>query len=1471
MLALLLLAAVAWGVLHWVIVPRIDQFRPSLERLATRRLGAPVSIGAIRAQSNGLAPSVELTGITVRDAQGRAGLTIARAQVAFSVRSLLRGGVEQLALQGVRLDIRRTAQGRLLAGGLDISGDAGGAGAGNTRAEDWFFAQPEFVLQGGAVRWIDDTRPAAPPVALSNLQLVIRRTHGRQHQLRLDATPDSPWGAPLTITGQFQQPMLARHSGRWRDWDGQAYALLPRVDISRLRQYVDLRHDWGVEITQGQGALRLWLQMRRGQVTSATADLALGAVTATLGRGLEPLALSSLSGRLGWERQDGRERITTRNLRFADREGLVWPGGNFQLSFEGGGGGQAEGGALQADQLDLGALAKIARRLPLPPNARAQLEQHPVTGRVESIQAHWSGGMDAPRDWQLSARLSDLTVGAQAVPPRPDGAPRAGIPGIERAAVTVQATPGGGQIDLGIRDGALTFPGVFEQPRIPLQTLTVRALWQTDAKTGRIAVQVPRAVFANADAAGHLRADWHTGEGAGPARFPGVLDLDGKFDRADGARVYRYLPLSIPQQARDYVRDAVQRGQARDMAVRVAGDLRHVPFDHEPKTDARTDASPGQFRFDGQVSGVTLAYVPARLLHPGAPAWPALEDLSGELIFDRASMQVKNAHGRAQIQKDWQFTRIDAGIADLAHTRVLVSADGHGPLASALAIVRDSAIGRLLHGALDDVSANGNAALRLTLDLPVNDLAQSAKVAGNVALDGNTVQLAPGAPAVAQARGTVAFDQSGFTLKDLRGQALGGPVRISGGGQPGAASNPVVVHIAGAVSARNLSAMTDWPAVAALARRANGQAAYQAELQFRDTRPALTVTSDLNGLAFDLPEPLNKPADAHWPLRFQDRPQGDRHDTIEVTLDKRLSVRIERADGGPPTRGAYALGATALVESATAPLPASGIRARIDVPRLDVAAWSAAIDEMAGKTPHGSQNESVQGSANAVKPAEPDPASPDGATVTDATAATPVIAEASAAPPAASVGASDGKSADTSASALSAQDFLPATWSLHTNELLAGSRSLHAVTASGTRAGDIWHSSIQARELAGTIQYRQAPGGQPGTLHARLTRLSIPASRVAAATGNAEDADNPDAGDPPQYIPALDVVADQFEVAGKSLGKLTIQATNQAIARGPGRAPVAPERQPANGAANELANESVHEPASESADESDPPPVNPSGNEWRLDHLALEMPEATLTATGHWAGHHRHPAAENDAERHTSLRFTLDLRDAGALLTRLGMPGTLAHGAGKLEGHLSWHGAPYAPDTATLNGQLHLDIGKGQFLKTDPGMAKLLGVLSLQALPRRLKLDFRDIFSAGFAFDSVHGEARIFDGVVSTNDLQIKGASAVVTMDGTASLVAQTQGLHVVVVPHIDAGTAALAATAVNPAIGIGAFVAQWLLQKPLSRAATREFNITGDWADPQVVALHRSAQPQTGQTNAPDSGAAPEANRDVAGEPAVP
>jgi len=257
--------------------------------------------------------------------------------------------------------------------------------------------------------------------------------------------------------------------------------------------------------------------------------------------------------------------------------------------------------------------------------------------------------------------------------------------------------------------------------------------------------------------------------------------------------------------------------------------------------------------------------------------------------------------------------------------------------------------------------------------------------------------------------------------------------------------------------------------------------------------------------------------------------------------------------------------------------------------------------------------------------------------------------------------------------------------------------------------------------------------------------------------------------------------------------------------------------------------------------------------EWRLNKLNVTLPEAAFTASGNWAAINavaatpggprpQRPAAE---PRRAVMNFKLDINDSGALLARFGMKDVIRRGKGKMEGRVAWTGSPLALDYPTLNGNFNVNMEGGQFLKADPGLAKLLGVLSLQALPRRLALDFRDVFSEGFAFDFVRGDVTIEDGEAATNNLQMKGVNAAVLMEGRADIAKETQDIKVVVVPEINAGTASLVATVINPAIGIGTFLAQYLLRRPLIAANTQEFHIDGTWADPKITKVQRRPAPQ--------------------------
>ena len=238
-----------------------------------------------------------------------------------------------------------------------------------------------------------------------------------------------------------------------------------------------------------------------------------------------------------------------------------------------------------------------------------------------------------------------------------------------------------------------------------------------------------------------------------------------------------------------------------------------------------------------------------------------------------------------------------------------------------------------------------------------------------------------------------------------------------------------------------------------------------------------------------------------------------------------------------------------------------------------------------------------------------------------------------------------------------------------------------------------------------------------------------------------------------------------------------------------------------------------------------------------LNKLSIRVPEAEMNATGKWAVHSA-PGARSEAASRTALDFTLDIADSGELLKRFGMPDVVRRGKGRMQGTLGWNGSPLALDYPSMAGQLNVNIASGQFLKADPGLAKLLGVLSLQALPRRLALDFRDVFSEGFAFDFVRGDVTMAKGIASTNNMQMRGVNAAVLMDGSANVDDETQNLRVVVVPELNTGTASLVAAVINPAIGLGTFLAQAFLRGPLIEAATREFQVDGSWAEPRITRI---------------------------------
>lgn len=155
---------------------------------------------------------------------------------------------------------------------------------------------------------------------------------------------------------------------------------------------------------------------------------------------------------------------------------------------------------------------------------------------------------------------------------------------------------------------------------------------------------------------------------------------------------------------------------------------------------------------------------------------------------------------------------------------------------------------------------------------------------------------------------------------------------------------------------------------------------------------------------------------------------------------------------------------------------------------------------------------------------------------------------------------------------------------------------------------------------------------------------------------------------------------------------------------------------------------------------------------------------------------------------------------------------------------------------------MHVDVENGQFTQLDPGVGRLLGVLNLQALPRRITLDFRDVFSQGFAFDRISGSIQMSNGVLRTDDLELLGPAARVFMSGEADAGRETQNLRVKVQPTLSesvaVGSVIATAGAIHPAVGLAAYLVQKALRDPVEKLFSFEYSVTGAWSDPKVEKL---------------------------------
>ena len=1168
--------------------------------------------------------------------------------------------------------------------------------------------------------------------------------------------------------------------------------------------------------------------MRDGAFTSATLDAALRDVGLRLGPDEPPIEVSRVDGRfVGRQAKDGGE-LRIQRLSVQALDAAPAPLGDARVAWRRAADGALVGGELAASRIDLGFAAALLARVPpawLPEGVRPQVARLAPRGVASQVEARWDAPAGGARRYRVAAELRGLALAAEGAGEDEGSAWYAGIhrpsdtlgrPGVEGLDLDLVATDAGGHARLALRDGALELPGVFEAPRVALERFDAEVDWKIEPGAAgappRVELRTRGARLANADAEGRFDAVWSTGatraDGAG--RYPGVLDLTGQLTRAQAARVARYLPLGVGAETRRYVEQAVLAGRAPSIDFRVRGDLHDFPF------AARGAAPTGEFRIAARLEGVRLDAQPQpeRLSDGTLRRWPPFDDVSGELVIDRLSMELRNVQGRlAGVGSGGWRVGVRGGIRDLTRQPTLtLEGSGRGPLDDGLRFLGQSPVGAWLGGALDTVvTLDGPQApvgLQLALTLPLEG-GDHARVRGSVQLAGNDLRLRPDVPPFGNARARIAFTERDFTVSGGAARTLGGELAFEGGQQPDGSLRFTGQGSASVEALRRSPELGEWTRIATAL---SGQTDYRLALGFVRGRPEWQVSSSLVGLTSTLPAPLAKAAGDALPLRVQLGQAAS-----GASAAPREQLRVELGADSPRLLEAHLLreqsaGGTRVLRGGlgvrdAAPQPDEGIAASVNVAQLDVDAWQGVAQrwgaaEAPAAVPAG-RSGAVGGAASAPGSAAPAGAGDGGR------ARGPNGGTGAAAAPA---------GANKAAGTESWSAYLPRTVALRADELRVADRRLTRVVAGATRGrgqeAGVWRINGQAAELEGYAEFHPAAAGGAARVLARLTRMALPESEAQAVSRLLDSA-------APTRPPALDIVVEALELRGKRLGRVEVQAQNRA------------------------------------------------GGGWQLDRLRLVNPDARFEATGEWA-----TAPDSGQRLRAGIDFQLDILDGGALLGRLGQPGVVQGAKGRMSGRIAWLGSPFEIDYPSLSGRMNVAIERGQFLQADPGAAKLLGVLSLQSLPRRLLFDFRDLYEKGFAFDSVTGDVVLTEGVATTHNLRMRGVQALVLVEGSADVARETQDLDLWVVPDINAGAASLAYAAINPALGLGSFLAQWLLRRPLMQANTRQFHVTGSWLEPKLERVERragDALPAAAEAPAaPSSGPAP-APPPVAPGPAPP
>ncbi|MEO8459218.1 MAG: YhdP family protein [Dokdonella sp.] len=256
----------------------------------------------------------------------------------------------------------------------------------------------------------------------------------------------------------------------------------------------------------------------------------------------------------------------------------------------------------------------------------------------------------------------------------------------------------------------------------------------------------------------------------------------------------------------------------------------------------------------------------------------------------------------------------------------------------------------------------------------------------------------------------------------------------------------------------------------------------------------------------------------------------------------------------------------------------------------------------------------------------------------------------------------------------------------------------------------------------------------------------------------------------------------------------------------------------------------------------------PSANAMTIESFVSKSPAMGLHASGNWSG--------NALENRTDMVIDLTAPNLGQMLAGFGFAGIIEGGATAVKIDGRWSGPPTAFALQALDGNLAATVGEGRVLDVEPGAGRIFGLLSFAEIPRRLSLDFSDLFKSGFAFNSITGTFKLQDGNATTDDLDIKGPAADIAITGRTGIKAKDYDQNMAVTPHAGVTLPIVGAIAGGPIGAAAGLVMQGLFRKQINSVARARYHVTGTWEKPVTTLISREKASSVPAAPSPETSA---------------